>query len=129
VQFRLLYRGSLRAHRTGGSAGSLNRERHNIRRQLHPQLKELWEQRWHLKRQLRYKRGKFSPEDGDWTIHPAGSDADAQKTANKYKEGAFRFLPIVTGENGLACKLDILFMRRDSPGKSHRERRGPGQPN
>lgn len=111
MQFRLVYRGSLSSQGGGGRGGSIVKEKQKIRRQFHPQLKELWQQHWHLKRQLTYEY------IGDSEImRPGGRDAEAEKIANRFKEGAFRFLPLITKTNGLACKLDILFLRRDDPG-------------
>jgi hypothetical protein len=44
------------------------------------------------------------------------TNSEANRVANRFVEGKFRFLPLITKTNGLACKLDILFLRRDNPG-------------
>jgi len=36
--------------------------------------------------------------------------------ANKYSRCGYRFLPLVREDWGIACSLDILFLRRDGPG-------------
>ena len=113
VQFRLIYKGPLPSQRSGGKGGSLSRDKHSIRRQLHPQLKELWDKRHHLKFTLEHRTTKHS--SGDRQAYKS-ANSDAMRIADKYIEGEFRFLPLITPENGLACKLDILFLRRDAPG-------------
>jgi hypothetical protein len=115
VQFRLIYRGPLPAQGGGGKGAGRLKDKHSIRRQLHPQLKELWQQRWHLKRQIDHQYlGKN--KDGEDAMMYSPSDSEAAKVANRFVEGKFRFLPLITKTNGLACKLDILFLRRDDPG-------------
>jgi hypothetical protein len=37
--------------------------------------------------------------------------------AGSYARCGFRFLPLITERIGTACSLDILFLRRDDPGK------------
>ena len=37
-------------------------------------------------------------------------------TIERYESHGFRWLPLVTEAWGLACSLDILFLRRDNPG-------------
>jgi hypothetical protein len=116
MEFRLVYRGALASQGGGGKGGGLLKEKHRIRRQLHPQFKELWQSRWHLKRQIDHRYLKEKTEGGVEIMDYAPSGSEAQMTANKFKEGTFRFLPLITRTNGLACKLDILFLRRDDPG-------------
>lgn len=115
MEFRLLYKGPLSSHRGGGRGGSILKEKHSIRRQLHPQLQELWEQKWHLKRQLEHEYTGRN-KDGEETMMYSSTNSEAMQVANRFREGNFRFLPLVTKDNGLACKLNILFLRRDAPG-------------
>jgi len=70
------------------------KEKQEIRRQLHPQLREYW--RWHP--QLNFSEN-YGPG-----------------VAANYERFGFKFLPLITKANGLACALDILFLRRDMPG-------------
>jgi hypothetical protein len=37
--------------------------------------------------------------------------------AARYAKYGYKWLPLVTEELGIACSLDILFLRRDAPGK------------
>ncbi len=87
MEFRLVYRGKLRADSGGESRA---REKHAIRRYLHPQLKELWVQH-------------------SWF-------GDPLSIAANFSRCGFRFIPLVRRDFGLACALDILFLRRDAPG-------------
>jgi hypothetical protein len=36
--------------------------------------------------------------------------------ANNYSRCGYRFVPLICKAEGLACALDILFLRRDNPG-------------
>jgi hypothetical protein len=92
VKFRLIYEGPLEA---STSANRRPKEKHVIRQFLHPQLRELWR------------------------VHPAiNKDALARVDdyAANYGRFGFNFAPLVTSKHGLACALDILFLRRDAPG-------------
>jgi hypothetical protein len=108
VQFRLVYRGRLPAQ-GGGKGGTRLGEKHAIRKYLHPQLKELWNQHDFL----RIKITGEVPAEGEILLPGM---PEATLLANRFVEGKFRFLPLITKSNGLACKLDILFLRRDAPG-------------
>ena len=101
VEFRLYYRGPLPAE----SGTPRPKYKHEIRRQIHVQLKELWSQHEELNRALASKPGV----DDDLEEHPL-------KVADYFSRGKHRFLPLVRKEYGDYCSLDILFLRRDAPG-------------
>jgi hypothetical protein len=86
MEFRIVYRGSLPAQ------GKTNRrkDKQAIRKALHPQLKELWNQH-------------------QWM-------GDANIMASNFARCGFRFMPIIRESVGLYCKIHILFLRRDHPG-------------
>jgi hypothetical protein len=89
VNFRLIYRGPLPAQ---GKGDSRAREKQSIRKALHPQLRELWNQ----------KRDEWG---------------DPAKVAENYGDvGGFQCCPVVSNRHVENCSLDILFLRRDSPG-------------
>jgi hypothetical protein len=77
--------------------------KHAIRREFHKQLKNYW------------------------TIHPelqerhnselSGQPGFLSNEIPNYQIGDKYFLPLLTERRGLACALDILFLRRDAPGK------------
>jgi hypothetical protein len=107
MEFRLVYSGSLPSQ-PSDNRKPLMLEKHAIRRIFHPQLRELWSAVTILRE---WQHRDFL--DTDQTM-PGKSAADIW--ADNYALGPFRFLPLVTRHNGLACALDILFLRRDGPG-------------
>ena len=104
MQFRLVYRGKLPAARW--EEGTRRKEKHEIRKVLHKQLAELWKQNSLL---------SILTEKHDIDGEVLRSKADS--IANNFTKCGFRFLPLVTQGLALACSLDILFLRRDAPGK------------
>jgi hypothetical protein len=89
MEFRIVYRGALHAQ---GKADTRAREKHAIRKYLHPQLKEFWEQ----------NRGRL---------------ADPNVVAADFDRCGFKFCPVVhSTDYVLGCSIDILFLRRDGPG-------------
>jgi hypothetical protein len=109
VEFRLVYRGQLPAQKSGGGGTRLE-EKHAIRKAIHKQMVILW---------------KENPVLAHWlakTIHdhtPQGNveSSVADYMAARYAKFGYNWLPLVTEELGIACSLDILFLRRDAPGK------------
>lgn len=98
VEFRLVYRGKLPA----ASASNLRMTwKHTIRRELHRQLKAWWQ----IHPELRERS-----EEGN---RPGFIDQEILR----YQVGDKFFLPLLTERRGLACALDILFLRRDAPGR------------
>jgi hypothetical protein len=95
VEFRLIYQGKLPSP---GKGDARVKEKHQIRKQLHGQLKALWEDQPYFQRQAR---------DG-------GTDAIANnfKRCGSHKSApatdCFRFIPLIR-EDTLTCSLDILF--------------------
>ena len=112
MEFRLIYKGSLPAQ--GAKAGSRVKEKHVIRRQLHPQLRELWHGDQLLSRYAQeadLSKKHIKPE---WSESERATGLDL--FAEPYTKFGYRFIPLVGTEFGIACALDILFLRRDNPG-------------
>jgi hypothetical protein len=129
MEFRLIYKGSLR------SAQAKHRvaEKHKLRKRFHCQLAELWSKEPILNRAL---TGCFAPiasvhrgptigtiigatppefvslEHGD----PKGRPY-TEYIADDYARCGFRFIPLIRKKNGFTCGLDILFLRRGHPGE------------
>jgi hypothetical protein len=101
VEFRLVYRGKLPS---AGENVTRAIDKHRIRQKLHPQLRELWRQHPLLKEKMELATDGKSSVD---------------QIADRFVRGAkgnYRFVPLVREENFHVCALDVLFLRRDSPG-------------
>jgi hypothetical protein len=106
VDFKLIYQGQLRATT---ARNTRIKEKHQIRQQLHKQLKELW--RVHPTLTRRGNANVSEPEA------PKGVYTKlVQATANKFSRCGYRFVPIVASELSLGCALDVILLRRDHPG-------------
>jgi hypothetical protein len=115
VEFRLIYRGSLPAQPSDDRKPRIA-EKHAIRRQLHPQLRELWHTNAvleRLTRSLPVARKVLVPD-----LQPGESEqaTGLDVILRDFSKFGYRFVPLINAKNGIACSLDILFLRRDSPG-------------
>lgn len=102
MEFRLVYRGALPSQSKGDSR---SKEKHQIRKQLHRQLEQYWKEHPHLK--LLLGVGPFSSQ----------SESIATTLAKKFNRGKHGFIPLVRAQDETYCSLNILFLRRDPPGK------------
>jgi hypothetical protein len=114
VEFRLIYKGRLPSQGSGG--GSNVAEKHGIRRQFHLQLKELWRTNVVLERLTRP-----TPHTRKLIVPDLRDDESQQTTGldwvlRDYSKFGYRFVPLINKKIGIACSLDILFLRRDGPG-------------
>ncbi|MCJ7503408.1 MAG: hypothetical protein MUP80_10175 [Acidobacteriia bacterium] len=73
---------------------------------MHKQLAELW------------RRHPFLNERMETQIVDPGSTSISwvQLAAKNFERCGYRFLPLIGRDFGIACSLDILFLRRDDPG-------------
>jgi len=101
LEFRLIYEGALSSGQ-GKHAGP--KEKHEFRRQLHPQLRELWRQDRHLKH---YGEAHLSGKSGPTYL---------EHIAKRFSRGGTGFIPLITEATGYWCSLNVLFLRRDMPG-------------
>lgn len=102
MEFRLTYQGRLPA---ASQSNTRVEDKHRIRRELHPQLRELWKDDPRLRNYIDRKHDRRS------------SRLWFDVLADEYARCGYRFLPLVGGAAGdEACALDILFLRRDQPG-------------
>lgn len=110
LEFRLTYEGPLTPDKNKGSPaqrGLRATEKQRIRKVFHAQLKRLWE---------------IAPalvDNGDSnsflvTQHPI--DHMPAALAEKFKRGAYRYVPLVTREIEVSCSIDVLCLRADGPG-------------
>src|SRR5262249_9653057 len=98
MRFVLTYEGQLPSEQHCSAA-----TKHGIRKQFHPQLKELWEIEPTLKA---WETGGLGIIDGFEVPGPP-----------KVRLGGFEFRPLVTGELNLVCGLGIVFLRPENPGR------------
>jgi len=101
VEFRLVYKGRIPSQQSEVA----NRAKHDIRLAMHEQLRTLWHEHPVLR-----KWSKFDEAEAQQ------SRSHADILADNYQRCNIRFLPLVNKRSGLACALDILFLRRDPPG-------------
>ena len=120
MEFRLIYKGRLSSN---GDAP----EKHLIRKTFHPQLAELWRSHPQLSKQLTQNIHVFTTPPN--TVSPPGPGVQQYAVTNNpsmgkpwiewladyYKRGDYRFAPLIR-KGEVICSLDILFLRRDSPG-------------
>jgi hypothetical protein len=107
LEFRLLYQGRL----LGASRENTRPElKHAIRKEFHPQLKELWKTKSPLVERAKFTETKY---EADQLVHrKTGIDL----IADDFTKCGYRFVPVVTEKLHLRCALDILFLRREEPG-------------
>jgi hypothetical protein len=108
VEFRLVYQGPLPAA-SSGRGGTRRDIKHGIRKNIHQQLTKVWTQ--HPALSFRFEQRLSGQVDG-----PPIPFRIVDNWIAKYKRFGFNFLPLITEELGLACALDILFLRPDQPG-------------
>lgn len=92
MEFRLMYRGNLKAN------GTIN-DKHEIRKYFYPQLKKLW---------------GYPPlnDDEDDFLNPIPQNG---KISVIESIGEFQFAPLVTDKLNLCCTLDIVMLRPEGP--------------
>jgi hypothetical protein len=96
VNFHLLYEGPL-------PANASPKEKHTIRRVIHPQLAELWRQ----------------PPLATLAEHRRALEADLRGPGDvplRVRRGNFEFVPVVSTRLRLVCHLEVLFLRPGPPG-------------
>ena len=110
VEFRLMYQGILTAN--GDVA-----DKFAIRRQIHPQLRNLCSENPMLRSQL-IAWGSHEAQQtlADSYTAEAAFSFGVQRLADTHLNG-FRFIPLSRKEWHLRCSLDVLFLRREKPGK------------
>jgi hypothetical protein len=120
VEFRLLYEGDL------PSCTNANRhpkEKHAIRRALHPQLRRLWSLRSNLRhlaeRYLIQAIGNDAPLGTLKNVPELDVDLSPEDRFNlaithigqQFNRAGYNIVPLVTDELVLQCSLDILLLR------------------
>lgn len=124
MRFRLIYEGELRPSGLDpltGNPDKLAEHKQSIRKQLHPQLRQLWTTNKFLSTHTVY------PSDYERMPTPAEQDIDpgefggtrvplVQAVAAQYPLFGYSFVPLVREAWDLRCALSVLLLRRDPPG-------------
>ncbi len=113
MSFRLMYQGQLLSSNNDTREKVINNI-HEIRKQLHFQLKTLWQLDRNLKMRASspFKPVTFGPG-------PAQDDIGLLHIAENNERFGVGFIPLVLADfdRRVSCSLDILFLRREKPGK------------
>jgi hypothetical protein len=124
VEFRLTYHGLLLSDqdRHGRVEPSRAKHKQEIRKQLHLQLKRLWEISPYLSTPSRPPPAPL-PLPGTLPVTGIGrvlGRPDPKHTAahlaNRFSRNGYRFVPLVLRELELLCGIEILFLRMGDPG-------------
>lgn len=107
MEFRLLYDGPLKA---ATQSNSRVKEKHAIRKELHKQLAELFILKSNDPK-FQYLKTAVLPNE---EVVPTNQSSD---WPIRFEISDFHFVPLVARDFDLTCGLNILFLRRDSPGK------------
>jgi hypothetical protein len=106
MEFRLTYSGALPSQQGNSRA----KEKNEIRRVFHGQLKELWARHPVLKLMVPVQE---HPDTGEPVRR---YDQIARFKVGNKTGHIYNFLPLIGEEYGISCSLDILLLRRDMPG-------------
>src|SRR5258708_13211754 len=100
MEFRLIYRGVLPAQNSGNSRV---KDKHSIRRQFHPQLRELWKQNQVLSGYFRGTYYDHSRPGGDPTT-------GIEIISRKFSICGYHFLPLLDSDIVTPSSLTTLFL-------------------
>jgi hypothetical protein len=127
MKFYLTYTGPLRPSQLDNpcapTTDRLADHKQQLRKHFHKQLKELWSQHPALK-DLSYCKtcgiaatpiSQFHNGIGNHDYKQIG---DWYSTEERHKLENFNFLPLVLPEFKLLASIDVVFLRRDAPGKA-----------
>jgi hypothetical protein len=126
MRFHLVYSGRLRASGNKGKPEDVR----TIRDQFHPQLELLWNSHAALKRLRGTARVLKDPKDALSHWEPPGSPLwddyiDPKEPLREgfvdlcepIEKGKKSYIPLVRKSLGLACSLEIMFLRQEDPGE------------
>ena len=107
MEFRLTYEGPLYAASNSGSRRA--KHKHEIRKAFHRQLRALWQGHPFLKQAI--------VVDPQYGARVAGRKLLREELADKYARCGYSFVPLVTPDLSISCRLDILCLRPGRPGE------------
>jgi len=106
LEFRLLYEGELLS--SGNKPKPQNK--HAIRKQLNPQLRNLWKIKRNLRQYAGYLGNQVYPHDG---TQEERIERGIAHLGSNWARGKYLFVPLVTEQFALRCSVDILLLRPD----------------
>lgn len=106
LEFRLLYEGELLS--SGNKPKPENK--HKIRRQLHPQLRNLWQTKKNLRQYAAYLGNQVPPHGGS---EDERINRGVAHLGRNWAIAGYNFVPLVTERFALRCSVDILLLRPD----------------
>ena len=112
VEFRLLYSGDLPA--SGNRTRGRGEDKHRIRRVLHPQLRRLWTINTNLRKlAVKTKKGAWHIDIGNSLVPTENQrfENGIRTIGKNWNRQGYDFLPLVTEDFTLRCRLDILLLR------------------
>jgi hypothetical protein len=114
MSFRLIYEGPLLSSNTDNHS-ALRNNKHEIRRQFHIQLKQFWQTEKHL----RFRANSLIPGKPYVGGIPIPPNEFLNHIAARYERCGNGFVPLVIlpEDKEVICSLEILFLRREPPGK------------
>jgi hypothetical protein len=108
MEFRLTYEGALYA--ASNSGAKRPKHKHEIRRVFHKQLKSFWGGHPFLREAI-----VTDPQYGN--RDPTKRKLLKDELADKYERCGYNFVPLVTPDLTVSCRLDILCLRPEGPGQ------------
>lgn len=112
MKFRLTYQGTLLASNNKGELQAARADhKQEIRKQIHPQLRRLWEVNPYL------ASAGLPPLPGPGRVfgRPLEKDSIPGLSA-RFSLNSYNFVPLITLGSGVMCSVDVLFLRSDPPG-------------
>jgi hypothetical protein len=116
VDFRLLYSGRVLGANKNNTRADV---KHALRREFHPQLRQLWASNRNLDEYARHHCGPYfskqPPGSHEGLTNEQFRQIGIQCISERWERNGFRFVPLVTRELSLRCSIDILFLRPEEP--------------
>lgn len=115
MEFRLLYDGDLPGN------GVRAKDKHSIRRQLHPQLRRMWQSNPRLRQYAANVGLKSSPDPIPDKNEEQRAEIGRAAIGKNFRRAGYNIVPLITEDLAVRCQLDVLLLRpQESNGKIFR---------
>ena len=116
LEFRLLYEGLLLG---SSDVDTRAKEKHKVRKVFHPQLRRLWNVHYGLDMYAQTRSRPWEERHPDVDMQKVSKEelrqAGIESMSYNWERAGFRFVPLVTKELFLRCRIEILFLRPEEP--------------